>query len=70
MENMTKDAVSVFQRYKELMTYEPTRPDKKYKFNPSKFKHNILYQDYVKRIGFDEEELDDEDFDETEDLWN
>jgi hypothetical protein len=33
LENMTKDAVSVFSKYKDLMTYEPTRPDAKYRFN-------------------------------------
>jgi polyphosphate kinase 2 (PPK2 family) len=48
------------------MTYEPEKPDKKYKFDPNKFKHNILWDDYVTR-KFMEANHDEDDFDEDDD---
>ena len=64
MENLTKDTVSVFKRYSELMTYEPDVPDKKFQFNTQKFKHGITEYDYLNRIGFDT--VDEDDFDDEE----
>jgi len=62
---MTKDALSVFTRYAELMTYEAERPDKKFRFDPQRFKHNILYEDYITR-KYMEGEDEVEEFDEDE----
>ena len=41
------------------MTYVPEKPDKKYKFDPNRHKHGILYKDWKSRKfmeGADEEE--------------
>ena len=66
MEKMTKDTVSVFQKYADLMTYEPIRPDSKFKFNPKKMKHGIDHGEYVARKDWDKDEDDEEEFDEEE----
>ena len=66
---MAKDSLSVFQRYAELMTYEPEKPDKKYRFDPNKMKHNILWDDYVSR-KFMEDQDDEEEFEEGEEEEN
>ena len=49
MERMSADALTVFQRYSELMTYVPEKPDKKFKFDPNKLKYGITVEDYVSR---------------------
>jgi hypothetical protein len=51
------------------MTYEPEMPDKKYKFDPNKIKHNIPWDDYVTR-KFMEANDDKDEFDEDDDENN
>ena len=44
------------------MTYEPEKPDKKFKVDPNKFRHNIEYNDYINRKFMEANDDDDDDF--------